>query len=61
MMTAAIVSRLLRAYRETQRVFEPSPCYCALTLAFSVEDFAPGDCSAAEALAEYNAIARAVP
>jgi len=31
MMTAAIVSGLLRAYRETHRVFEPSPCYYALT------------------------------
>jgi len=26
MMTAAVVSGLLRAYRETHRVFEPSPC-----------------------------------
>jgi len=61
MMTAAIVSGLLRAYRETQRVFEPSPCYYALTKAFSVDDLASGDCSAADSLAEYDAIARAVP
>jgi len=61
MMTAAIVSGLLGAYRETQRVFEPSPCYYALTKAFSADDLASGDCSAAEALAEYDAIARAVP
>jgi len=61
LMTAAIVSGLLRAYRETQRVFEPSPCYYVLTKAFSVDDPAPGDCSAAEALAEYDAIAQAVP
>jgi len=27
MLTAAIVYGLLRAYRETHRVFEPSPCY----------------------------------
>jgi len=61
MMTAAIASGLLRAYRETQRVFEPSPCYYALTEAFSADYLASGDCSAAEALAEYDAIARAVP
>jgi len=61
MMTAAIVSGLLRAYRETQCVFEPSPCYYALTKAFSADDMASGDCSAAETLAEYDAIARAVP
>jgi len=61
MMTAAFVSGLLRAYRETHRVFEPSPCYYALTKAFSVDDLASGDCSAADALAEYDAIARAVP
>jgi len=61
MMTAAIVSRLLRAYRETQRVVEPSPCYYALTKTFSVDELASGDCSAADALAEYDAIARAVP
>jgi len=30
MMTAAIVSRLLRAYRKTHRIFQPSPCYNAL-------------------------------
>jgi len=28
---AAIVSGLLRAYRETHRVFEPSPCNYDLT------------------------------
>jgi len=61
MMTAAIVSVLLRAYRETQRVVEPSPCYCALTAKFPVDDLASGDRSAADALAEYEAIARAVP
>jgi len=61
MMTAAIVSGLLRAYRETHRVLEPSPCYYALTGAFSVDDLASGDRSAADALAEYDAIARAVP
>jgi len=61
MMTAAVVSGLLRAYRETQRVFELSPCHYALTKAFSADDLASGDCSAAEALSEYDAIARAVP
>jgi len=61
MMTAAIVSELLRAYRETHRVFEPSPCYYALTETFSVDDLTSGDRSAADALAEYDAIARAVP
>jgi len=61
MMTAAIVSGLLRAYRETHRVFEPSPCYYALTRKFSVDDLASGDRSAADAFAEYDAIARAVP
>jgi len=60
-MTADIVSGLLRAYRETHRVFEPSPCYYALTEAVSVDDLASDDCSAADALAEYDAIARAVP
>jgi len=52
---------LLRAYRETHRVFEPSPCYYALTEKSSVDDLASGDRSAADALAEYDAIARAVP
>jgi len=61
MMTAAIVSGLLRAYRETHRVLEPSPCYNALAEAFSVDDLASGDRSAADALAEYDAIALAVP
>jgi len=61
MTMAAIVSGMLRAYRETHRVFEPSPCYYALTNQFSVEDLASGDRSAADALAEYDAIARAVP
>jgi len=60
-MTAAIASVLLRAYRETQRVFAPSPCYYALTEAWSVDDLASGDCAAAEALAQYDAFARAVP
>ena len=61
MMTAAIVSGLLRAYRETHRVFEPSPCYYALTEKFSVDDLASGELFAADALSEYDAIARAVP
>jgi len=61
MITAAIVSGLLHAYRETHRVFEPSPCYYALTEAFSFDDLASGDRSAADALAEYDAIARVVP
>jgi len=61
MMTAAIVSGLLRAYRETHRAFEPSPCYYALTEKFSVDDLSSGDCSAADALAEFDAFARAVP
>jgi len=60
-MSAAIVSGLLRAYRGTHRIFEPSPCYFSLTKAFSVDDLASGDWSAADALAEYDAIARAVP
>ena len=61
MLTAAIVSGLLRAYRETRRVFEPSPCYYDLTRKFKVDDLAPGDRAAADALEEYDAIARAVP
>jgi len=61
LMTAAIVSGLLRAYRETHRVFEPSPCYNALTEEFSVDHLASGDRTAADALEEYDAIARAVP
>jgi len=61
MMTAAIVSGLLRAYRDTHRVFEPSPCDYALTKKFSVDDLASGDRSAAAVSAEYDAIARAVP
>jgi len=61
MMTAAIVSGLLLAYRETHCVFEPSPCYYALTEKFSVDDLASGDRSAADALAEYDGTARAVP
>jgi len=60
MMTAPIVSGLLRAYRQTHRVFEPSPCCYALTEKFSVDDLASGDRSAADALAECDAIARAV-
>jgi len=60
-LTAAIVSGLLRAYRETHRVFEPSPCYYDLTMKFKVDDLAPGDRGAAEALEEYDAIVRAVP
>jgi len=52
MMTAYIVSELLRADCKTHRVFEPSPCYYALTEKFSVEDLASGDSSAADALAE---------
>ena len=61
MMTAAIVSGLLRANRETHRVFEPSPCYNAFTEKFSVGVLAPGDGSVVEALAENDAIMRAVP
>jgi len=61
MMTAAFVSEGLRAYRETHRVFGPSPCYYALTEKFSVDDLASGYRSAADALADYDAFARAVP
>jgi len=61
MLTASIVSGLRRAYRETHCVFEPSPCYYALTEKFSVGDLAPGDSSVADALVEYDAIMRAVP
>jgi len=61
MMTADIESGLIRAYRGTHRVFEPSPCYYALPEKFSVEDLESGDRSAADSLAEYAAIARAVP
>jgi len=61
MMTAASVSGLLHAYSETHLVFEPSPCYYALTEKFSVDDLASRDRPAADALAEYDAIARAVP
>jgi len=35
-MTAAIVSGLLRAYRETHSDFDPSPYYYALTEDFQV-------------------------
>jgi len=48
MMTAAIVSGLLRAYRETHRFFEPPPCYHALTDKRSVDDLASGDRYAAD-------------
>jgi len=61
MLTAAIVSGLLRAYRETHRVFEPSPCYYDLTRKFKVDNLAPGDRAVADALEEYDAIVRAVP
>jgi len=61
MLTAAIVSGLLRAYRETHRVFEPSPCYYDLTRKFKVNDLAAGDRGAADALVQYYAIVRAVP
>jgi len=61
MLTAAIVSGLLRAYRETHRVFEPSPCYYDLTRKFKVDDLTPGDRAADDALEEYDAIVRAVP
>jgi len=60
MLTAAIVSGLLRAYRETHSVFEPSPCNYDLKRKFKVDDLAPGDRAAAEALEEYDAIVRAV-
>jgi len=61
MMTTAIVSGFIRVYRETHRVFEPSPCYYTLTEKFSVDDLASGDRAAADAFVEYDAIARAVP
>jgi len=61
MLVAAIVSGSLRAYRETHRVFEPSPCYYDSTRKFKVDDLAPGDRGAADALEEYDAIVRAVP
>jgi len=61
MLTAAIMSGLLRAYRETHRVSEPSPCYIDLLRKFKVDDLAPGDSGAAEALEEYDAIVKAVP
>ena len=51
-LTADIVSGLLRAYRETHRVFEPPPCYYDLTRKFKVDDLAPGDSCAADALEE---------
>jgi len=60
-MTAAIVSGLMRAYRETHRAFQPSSCYNARTEKFLVDDLASGDRSAADSLAEYDTIARAVP
>jgi len=61
MMTAAIVLGLLWAYRETHHVFEPSPRYYALTKKFSVGNLAPDDGSVTDALAEDDAIMRAVP
>jgi len=61
MLTAAIVSGLLRAYRETHRVFEPSPCYYDLTRKFKVDDLAPGDSGADDAWQESDDIVRAVP
>jgi len=61
MMMAAILSRLLRAYRATHRVFEPSPCYDALMEKFPVDDLASGDRSAAVALVDDDAMTRAVP
>jgi len=60
-LTAAIVSGLLRAYREKHRVFEPSPRYYSLTGKFLVGDLAPGDGAVADALAKYDFIVRAVP
>jgi len=59
MTTADVISGLLRAYRETHRVFEPSPSYYAVTEEFSVDELAPGDRSAADTL-EYDTIMRAV-
>ena len=59
MMTAAVVSGLLRAFRETNGVFEPSPCHYALTEQLSVDDHAPGDHAVADAVKMYDAIARA--
>ena len=62
MATAAIMSRLLRAYRETKRVYERSSvCNNAQTERYSVNALAPGDRSAADTLTEYDTIARAVP
>jgi len=61
MMTAAIFSGLLCAYRKTHRVFERSPSSYSLTEKFSDNDLASRDRSAADSLAEYAAIARAVP
>jgi len=61
MMKVATVSGLLRAHRETHRVFEPSPCFYAVRNTFSVNDLAAGDRFAADCSAEYDAIARAVP
>ena len=60
MMTASIVSGLLRAYCQKHRVFEPSPCYNAFTEKVSVGDLAQGHSFVADALAEYAAIMRAV-
>ena len=61
MMTAAIMLGLLRAYRGTHRLFEPSPCNYFLTEKFSFGDLARGDGAVADALAKYDFIVRAVP
>ena len=61
MMTVAIVSGLLRADRETHRVIEPSSCSYSLKGKFSAGDLAPGNGAVADAVAEYDAIVRAVP
>jgi len=61
MLTAAIMSGCLRAYRETHRVIKPSPCDYDLTRKFKVDDLVPSDRGAADALEEYDAIVRAVP
>jgi len=60
MMTTAVVSELLRAYREMHRFFDPSPCYYALTEKVSVDDLALGDRAVAHASEEYDVIAKAV-
>jgi len=61
MMTAAIMLGLLRAYRGTHRLFEPSPCNYFLTEKFSFGDLARGDGAVADALAKSDVVVRPVP